>query len=128
MPFFIFFIIFFIIFLYFCKYQNTYFFYWPTSTAFLIKSCFSCSSTNAKQKFCGVPHLLHMFVLFFFVNVRLMMFGSISLKGKEREKHGERQRERLIYLPFIYPFTYLSLYQYMYWYIRYLFVFVEISN
>ena len=33
-------------------------FYLPTLTVFLINSCFSTSSVNAKQKFCGVPHLL----------------------------------------------------------------------
>ena len=47
-----------------CEYFNSYIFHWPTSTAFLINSCFSSSSTNAKQEFWGVSHLLHMCVIF----------------------------------------------------------------
>ena len=39
-------------------------FYWPTSTIFLIIICFSNSSINAKKKFWGVPHLLHMCMIF----------------------------------------------------------------
>ena len=59
-----FFFIFSTIFLYFYKYQNTYIFYWPTLTVFLINSCFSRSLINAKQKFWWMPHLLHMRVIF----------------------------------------------------------------
>ena len=36
------------------------------STVFLIIICFSSSSINAKKKFWGVPHLLHMCVIFKF--------------------------------------------------------------
>ena len=42
-----------------CKYENSYIFYWPISKVFSINSCFSGSSINAKQKFWGVRHLLH---------------------------------------------------------------------
>ena len=44
------------------QYEN-YFFYWPTSAVFWIIICFSSSSINAKKKFWGVPHLLHMCVI-----------------------------------------------------------------
>ena len=40
------------------------FFIGPHQQFFLIKSCFSISSINAKQKFWGVPHL-HMCVIFY---------------------------------------------------------------
>ena len=45
---------------------NYFVFYWPTSTVFLIIICFSSSSINAKKKFWGVPHFLHMCVIFKF--------------------------------------------------------------
>ena len=38
-------------------------FYWPTSTVFLVNSCFSSLSINASQKCWGVP-CLHMHVIF----------------------------------------------------------------
>ena len=34
-----------------CKYYNSYICYFPTSTVFLINSCFSSSAINVKQKF-----------------------------------------------------------------------------
>ena len=45
-------------------YWNHFVFYWITSTVFLIIICFSSLSINAKKKFWGVPHLLHMCVIF----------------------------------------------------------------
>ena len=47
-----------------CKYLNYYVFYWVTSTFFLIDTCFSSSSINAKKKFWDMPYLLHMCVVF----------------------------------------------------------------
>ena len=35
--------------------------------ALLINNCFLSSSTNAKQKFWGVPDLLHICVIFFYI-------------------------------------------------------------
>ena len=58
-------------FFFFCKYWNTYIFYWPTSTVFLISSCFSSSPINAKQKFWGVPHLLQMCVIFHHIKEKI---------------------------------------------------------
>ena len=49
------------------------FFYWPTSTVFLIVICFSSSLINTKNKFWVVPHLLHMCVIFF---VWPLIFGA----------------------------------------------------
>ena len=48
----------------------------PLQQFFLINSCFSSSSINARKKFWGVPHLLHMFVILSFMY--LFLFG---LKG-----------------------------------------------
>ena len=55
---------------------NTYIFYCPTLTAFLIKSCFSSSSINAKQKFWSVPHLLHMCVILYFLLLSPLISAS----------------------------------------------------
>ena len=49
------------------KYWNYFVFYWPTSSVFLITICFSSSSTNAKKKFWGVPHLLYICGIFTFL-------------------------------------------------------------
>ena len=67
------------------------FFYWPTSTVFLINSCFSSSSINAKQKLWDVPHLLHMCAIFSVIdcfesfwigslckNIHLRRYGTIK--------------------------------------------------
>ena len=56
-----------------CKYWNYFVFYWPTSTVFLIIICFSSSSVNAKKKFWGVIHLLHVCVIFCFLCVFLFL-------------------------------------------------------
>ena len=39
-------------------------FYWLTATVFVLNNCFSSSSVNARNKFWGVPHLLHICVIF----------------------------------------------------------------
>ena len=67
------------VFLYFLKKYNIvnvkiiYIFYLPTLTVFLINSCFSNSSINAEQQFWGVPHLLHMCVIFVIILVFIML-------------------------------------------------------
>ena len=44
--------------------KNSDIYYWPSSTAFLMNSCFSSSSVNAKHKFWGMSHLLYISVNF----------------------------------------------------------------
>ena len=53
-------------------------FYWPTSTVFLINSCFSSSSISAKQKLWGVSHLLHMCVILFYFSEVLKKVWQLS--------------------------------------------------
>ena len=50
--------------------------------SFLINSCLSSSSINAKNKFVGVTHLLHMCVVFLLV--------SIKSNCREEKKTGDK--------------------------------------
>ena len=41
--------------------------------SFLVIICFSSSSVNAKKKFRGVPHLLHMCVIFYLASWKVAL-------------------------------------------------------
>ena len=73
---------FFIFFFFKCNTVNIkiFFFLLAHFNSFLIIVCFSSSSVNAKNKFWGVPHLLHICVIFFKIYFWVSWWTKIALR------------------------------------------------
>ena len=59
-----------------CNYKNS---YQPTSTVYLINTCFPSSSINAKKKYRGVPHLLHIVIFLTYGDLSAPFLNVVSL-------------------------------------------------